>query len=236
MPRLTWDNAGEKYYESGVSNGVLYPFDPTNRQYAKGVAWNGLISVNENAEGGDAEALWADNIKYLNIPSREEFNPEISCYTYPEEFEACDGSAAIMVGQSGQTPTNSGVYLAQQKRIPFCLVYRTEIGNDLDEEAGYKLHICYNLLASPSSKDRQTQKDSPEVLEFSYSCTSTPEKVAGYKPTAHIIIDSRRIASDKLTSIENALLGTDGTGSETGTDPRILMPADLLTLLGVTQG
>ena len=230
MAKLTWDGTGERFYESGVSHGVLFPYNPTTKQYGKGVAWNGLISVNENAEGGDAEALWADNIKYLNIPSREEFNPEISCYTYPDEFEACDGSAILM---GGATPADLGVRLTQQKRVPFCLVYRTEIGNDEDDELGYKLHLCYNLLASPSSKDRQTRQDSPQVLEFSYSCTSTPETVPGFKPTAHIIIDSRKIASAKLTTIEDTLYGTDG---QSGTDPSMMTPTQLLTLLGVISG
>lgn len=200
MPRLEWDKTGERFYETGVDRGVLYP--SVGGAYPKGVAWNGITAVNENPSGAEPTALYADNIKYLMMMSAEEYGYTLEAYTYPEEFEQCDGSAAIA----------KGVNIGQQKRVPFGLSYRTLIGNDADgQEHGYKIHLIYGGLASPSQKDHSTVNDNPDATSMSWEVSNTPVEVPGYKPTASITIDSTKIDKDKLTKLENILYGGDYT-------------------------
>lgn len=200
MPRLEWDKTGERFYETGVDRGVLYP--SVGGAYPKGVAWNGITAVNENPSGAEPTALYADNIKYLTMMSAEEYGYTLEAYMYPEEFEQCDGSAAIV----------KGVNIGQQKRVPFGLSYRTLIGNDADgQEHGYKIHLIYGGLASPSQKDHSTVNDNPDATSMSWEVSNTPVEVPGYKPTASITIDSTKIDKDKLTKLENILYGGDYT-------------------------
>lgn len=205
MSRLTWDNTGERYYETGVKQGVLYPIQ-TDGKYSVGVAWNGLTAVTESPSGAEATALYADDIKYLNLISTEEFGATIEAYTYPDEFAECDGSAALA----------DGIMLGQQKRKTFGLCYKTTVGNDVDgNDYGYKLHLIYGCLAAPSEKAYATINDSPEAITFSWEVSTTPVNVAGFKPTSQITIDSTKIAEGKkakLTKLEDILYGKDGTG------------------------
>lgn len=198
MAKLVWDKTGERYYETGVSKGVLYP--QVAGAYPKGVAWNGLTAVTESPSGAEATALYADDIKYLNLMSNEEFGATIEAYTYPEEFAACDGSAALV----------EGVYLGQQKRQAFGLCYRTVLGNDTESnDYGYKLHIIYGALAAPSEKAYATINDSPEAITFSWEVTTTPVAVEGFKPTACITIDSTKVDETKLAALEAKLYGSE---------------------------
>lgn len=230
MSRVKWDQDGERYYESGVDQGVLYPKTGANGTYATGVAWNGLTAVNESPTGGEPTAFYADNIKYANILSNEDFGFTIEAYTYPDEFMQCDGSASVLT--SGQNPAAiPGMYLTQQARKEFGFTYRTLIGNDEDGlEKGYQIHVVYNALAKPSSKNHSTVNESPELVTFSWECSTTPVKLEGYKPTAHVIFDSTRLNSAKMTAVENKLYGTDGSGA-TGTDPELPSLADLIALV-----
>lgn len=199
MSKLVWDKTGERYYETGVDHGVLYPLS-SEGTYNKGVAWNGLISVSESPSGAEPEALWADNMKYLNLMSAEEFGATIECYTYPEEFAECDGSAEIA----------PGVMIGQQKRKTFGMAYRTLIGNDVDgTDHGYKLHLIYGALASPSEKGYNTVNDSPEAITFSYELSTTPVNVEGFKPTASLTIDSTKVDAGKLAELEAILFGSE---------------------------
>ena len=201
MARLTWDATGEHIYETGVRNGVLY-VQNSNGTYANGVAWNGITSVTESPTGAEATAIYADDIKYLNLYSVEEFGATIEAYTYPDAFAECDGSAAPVAGMS----------IGQQARKSFGFCYRTAVGNDVAaEDYGYKLHILYGCKASPSEKQFQTINDSPEAITFSWEITTTPVDVTGYKPTACVIIDSRKCNSTKLTNLENTLYGTENS-------------------------
>ena len=198
MSILTWDKTGERYYETGVQKGVLYPMQDDG-SYSKGVAWNGLTAITESPSGAEATALYADDIKYLNLISNEEFGATIEAYTYPDEFAECDGSASLA----------DGVMLGQQKRKTFGLCYRTAIGNDVDgSDYGYKLHLIYGCLAAPSEKAYATINDSPEAITFSWEVTTTPVTVTGFKPTSQITIDSKKVAADKLKAIEDLLYGT----------------------------
>lgn len=200
MPKLVWDNTGERFYETGVKKGVLYPV--VNGAYPRGVVWNGLTGVTESPSGAEANPIYADDIKYLELRSAEEFGATVEAYTYPDEFAVCDGSAM---------PAN-GVVIGQQARKPFGLSYRTIVGNDVDmDEHGYKLHLIYNAMASPSEKSYQTVNDSPEAVTFSWELTTTPLAVTGYKPTACITIDSRTADPIKLAALEDALYGTTDT-------------------------
>ena len=221
--KLVWDKTGERLYETGVDHGVLYPKTGVNGAYAAGVAWNGLTTVTESPSGAEATALYADNIKYLNLMSAEEFGGTIEAYTYPEEFEQCDGSASVA----------TGLYVTQQTRKEFGFTYRTKIGNDVDgDQHGYKLHIVYGALASPSDKDRSTVNDSPEAVTFSWEFTTTPvaittasgltaDEVAKLKPTSHIIIDSTKVEDTKLKALEALLYGSDTAGQTQGSDPQL---------------
>lgn len=200
MSKLVWDQSGERFYETGVKNGVLYI--PTSGVYSKGVAWNGLTAVTESPSGAEPTALYADDIKYLSLTSAEEFGATIEAYTYPEEFGECDGSASLA----------AGVSIGQQARKTFGLSYKTTIGNDVDgNEHGYKLHLIYGCLAAPSEKAYATINDSPEAITFSWEVTTTPVNVTGHKPTACITIDSTKADPTKLAALEAKLYGSEST-------------------------
>ena len=219
MAKLVWDEAGKHIYETGVSKGVLYVMSDTPGTYEKGVAWNGLSSVSESPTGAEVSAIYADNIKYLNLMSREEFEGSIEAYTYPDEFMACDGSAS---------PEDAkGFIIGQQDRKTFAFCYQTKIGNDLNPEAGYKIHIIYGALASPSERSYETVNDSPEAMTFSWDITTTPVAVTGFKPTAHVELDSTKIDKTKLEKIEAKLYGTDEPSGE----PTLLMPDEIIGML-----
>ena len=222
MSRLKWDQTGERFYETGVKNGVLYI--PTGGAYTKGVAWNGLTAVTESPSGAEATPLYADDIKYLNLMSTEEFGATIEAYTYPDEFAECDGSAELA----------TGVYIGQQPRKTFGLCYKTTLGNDEDGNSyGYKLHIIYGAKAAPTEKAYATINDSPEAITFSWELTTTPVPVKNAKPTASITIDSTKVDPGKLAALEDILYGKDGTGEgNTGaTEPRLPLPDEIATLM-----
>lgn len=232
---IEWDKAGEHTYETGISRGVLYVVDPTKEnttnKYGDAVAWNGLTSVSESPEGAEVSAIYADNIKYLNLQSAEDFKGTIEAYTYPDEFGVCDGSANLL----------TGVKISQQKRRMFGLCYRTEVGTD-EAAAGtgsnYKLHLVYNCLASPSERSYETINDSPEAITFSWEFSTTPVNVAdvngvSFKPTACVTIDMDVLTPGKRTALEETLYGkVTGTGEQTTTTPgKLLLPDEIVTLL-----
>lgn len=217
MAKLVWDKTGDRLYETGVKNGVLYI--PTSGIYSKGVAWNGLTAVTESPSGAEATALYADDTKYLSLMSTEEFGATIEAYTYPDEFAACDGSAELA----------DGVMIGQQKRSTFGLCYKTTIGNDTEgSDHGYKLHIIYGAQAAPSEKAYATINDSPEAITFSWEITTTPVNVTGAKPTASLVIDSTKADPSKLAALEDILYGKDG---EPGNEPRLPLPDEIKTLM-----
>ena len=198
MPRLTWDDLGKRFYETGVKQGVLYL--QVSGAYPKGVAWNGLTAVTESPSGAEPTPLYADDIKYLELTSNEEFGCTIEAYTYPDEFKACNGEATLA----------EGVTIGQQTRVPFGFCYKTVLGNDEKKnDYGYKLHLVYGATASVSEKAFQTINDSPEAITFSWEVTTTPVAVKGFKPTAILTIDSTTIAAEKLTALEDILYGKD---------------------------
>ena len=216
--KLEWDKSGEHLFETGVDRGVLYP-QAADGTYPKGVAWNGLTSVSESPSGADANALWADNIKYLNLYSAEEFGATIEAYTYPDEFAELDGSAEIA----------PGALIGQQNRKAFGLCYRTVLGNDIQgNDYGYKIHIIYGAQASPSEKSYETINDSPDAITFSWELNTTPVPVTGHKPTASIVIDSTKCDATKLATLEEILYGTAG---QSGTDARLPLPAEVISTL-----
>lgn len=220
MSRITWDKAGERYYETGVKMGVLYPIQ-TSGVYSTGVAWNGLTAITESPSGAEATPLYADDIKYLNLMSNEEYGCTIEAYTYPDEFAECDGSAAL----------TEGVMIGQQKRKTFGLCYRTSLGNDADGvDYGYKLHLVYGCLAAPSEKAYATINDSPEAIIFSWEVSTTPVNVTGFKPTSQITIDSTKVNKSKLTALEDILYGKDGDSSS-GIGPRLPLPDEVAQLM-----
>jgi len=223
MSKLKWDQAGEKFYETGVSNGVLYPL--TNGSYPKGVAWNGLTAVNENPSGAEATPLYADNIKYLNLMSAEEFGATIEAYTYPDEFGACNGEAELA----------AGVSIGQQARKLFGLSYQTKVGNDQNNDLGYKIHLIYGALAAPSEKAYATVNDSPEAITFSWEVSTTPVEVEGFKPTASLVIDSTKVDADALTRLKDVLYGTDGSQGTEGTTARLPLPDEVLGIINNTK-
>lgn len=197
--KIVWNETGKRYYEAGVKNGVLY-VQNTDGSYPKGVAWNGLINVNESPSGAETTPLYADDTKYVELQSNEDFGATIEAYTYPDEFEACDGSAEIA----------EGIKIGQQSRSTFGMCYRTVIGNDIEgNDHGYKIHIIYGCKAAPSEKSYQTINDSPEAITFSWEVTSTPVAVTGYKPTSSLVIDSRTVSPENLAKIEEALYGSE---------------------------
>ena len=219
MAKLVWDKTGDRLYETGVSKGVLYPIQPDGA-YSKGVAWNGLTSVTESPSGAEANPIYADDMKYLNLLSAEEFSATIEAYTYPDEFAECDGSADIA----------TGVSIGQQKRKVFGLCYRTVLGNDVDSnDHGYKLHLIYGCMAAPSEKAYTSINDSPEAITFSWEVSTTPVNVTGFKPTASITIDSTKAKKEKLTALEEILYGKDG--SDTSTNARLPLPDEIATLM-----
>lgn len=221
MSRLEWDKTSERLYETGVKMGVLYPQE--SGAYPKGVAWNGLTAVTESPSGAEATALYADDVKYLNLMSAEEFGATIEAYTYPDEFAQCDGSAELA----------KGVTIGQQKRKAFGMCYRTVLGNDTDNnDYGYKLHLIYGALAAPSEKAYATINDSPEAITFSWEVTTTPVNVAGFKPTASITIDSTKVEEAKLKALEDILYGTNAsTDGGEAKEPRLPLPDEVATLM-----
>jgi len=215
MSTLTWDKTGERFYETGVKKGVLYLMD-TNGTYSKGVAWNGLTSVTEKPTGADANALYADDIKYLNLIAAEDFEASIEAYTYPDEFAECDGSAEIA----------PGVMIGQQNRKQFGFTFVSTLGNDVDlNNYGYKLHIIYAAQVTPSEAGFETINDSPDAITFSWDLSTTPLTVTGYKPTAHIVINSTKADKTKLKALEDILYGTEDT------EPRLPLPDEIAELM-----
>lgn len=220
MSKLVWDQTGEREYETGVKNGVLYP-QGEGGTYPKGIAWNGLISVTESPSGAEEQALYADDIKYAAPRSREEFGATIEAYTYPEAFEKCDGSAQLA----------PGVTIGQQTRTPFGLAYKTTIGNDTENNNyGYKLHLIYGATAAPSEKAYQTINDSPEAITFSWELTTTPVSVNGYEPTAILTIDSTKTDPTKLATLEGILYGSEET------EARLPLPDEIATIMAKAEG
>ncbi len=213
MSKLIWDKIGERYYETGVEKGVLFPF--TNGTYGNGVAWNGLTAVNQQPSGAEFTPLYADDIKYLNLMSNEEFAATIEAYTYPDEFAACDGSASIA----------NGVVIGQQSRSAFGFSYVTKMGNDTDgSDHGYKIHLVYGCQAAPSERSYATINDSPEAITFSWEISTTPVAVAGFKPTAHVEIDSTKVDKTKLAAFEKVLYGDETN------EPKLPLPDEVVTM------
>lgn len=220
MAKLVWDKTGDRLYETGVKNGVLY-VRGTDGTYEGGVAWNGLTAVTESPSGAEPTPLYADDIKYLNLLSNEEFAATIEAYTYPDEFMECDGSKSIA----------TGVYIGQQARKTFGLCYKTTLGNDVDgNDHGYKLHIIYGALAAPSEKAYATINDSPEAVTFSWEISTTPVEVTGAKPTASIVIDSTKVDKAKLAALEAILYGSENA------EPKLPLPSEIATTMGTTGG
>ena len=219
MTALAWDETGKRLYETGVKNVVLYPID-SNGDYSHGYAWNGVTAINEKPSGAEPTPLWADDIKYLNLISAEDFAASIEAYTYPDEFAECDGSAEV----------HTGVIIRQQPRKAFGLCYRTVLGNDTDmNDYGYKLHLVYNCLAAPSEKDHSTINESPEAITFSWELSTTPVNVVGYKPTATVEIDSTKVDSTRLQNLKDVLYGTANA------DPRLPLPDEVFRILTGTN-
>lgn len=222
MPRLEWDKIGERKYETGVDRGVLYPM--VSGAYGDGVAWNGLTGVTMSPSGAEPTPLFADNIKYLTLMSAEENGGTIEAYMYPDEFKACNGEATVA----------AGVTIGQQKRSVFGFCYRTLIGNDTDGTAhGYKLHLVYGAVVSPSEKAYTTVNDSPEAITFSWEFTTTPVMVTDHDATSEIVIDSTTADPTKLAALEDMLYGKNGTGTsgDNGVAPRLPLPDEVIALM-----
>ena len=215
MAKITWDDTGKKIYETGVDRGVLYPIT-TGTTYGTGVPWNGLTAVNESPSGAESNPQYADNIKYLDLTSAEEFGFTIEAFTYPVEFEECDGSAQLA----------EGITIGQQTRKMFGFSYRTLVGNDTQgTDYGYKIHLVYGCKASPSEKSRSTVNDSPEAITFSWEITTTPVNVNGHKPTSHLIVDTTVADAGKVTQLETKLYGDASAGT-----PTLPMPDEVYTM------
>lgn len=216
---LTWDETGKKLFETGVSNVALYPQDTTG-VYGAGVAWNGVTNISESPSGAEATTLWANNGKYLNLYSVEEYASSIEAYTYPDEFAECDGSAEIA----------KGVSIGQQTRKSFGLAYKTLIGSDTDgNDHGYKLHLVYGCKAAPSERSHATVNDSPEALSFSWEISTTPVSVTGHKPTASVEIDSTKVNAEKLAAFEKILFGSAEAAA------RLPLPDEVASLLAAAS-
>jgi hypothetical protein len=221
MPKLVWDKSGERFWETGVSKGVLFPMSAVQGVYGNGVVWNGLVNVTQSPTGAEPSAIYADNIKYLNLMSVEELEASIEAYTYPDEFAECDGSAVAA----------QGLKVGQQPRKMFALAYQSKIGNDVNPDLGYKIHIIYGCLAGPSEKSHDTVNDSPEAMTFSWDVTTTPVELVGFKPTASLEIDSTKTVEANLAALEAILYGT------TEAEARLPFPDEIMTILGaVAQG
>lgn len=233
MSKLVWDSTGQKRFETGDDHGVLYLLD-NDGAYSTGVAWNGLTAVTESPSGADVTDLWADNIKYASLRAAETYGGTIEAYTYPDEFAECDGSASI----------GTGAMIGQQTRKKFGFSFRTRVGNDINPEAGYKLHLVYGCSASPSDRSYQTVNESPDAITFSWEFTTDPVNVTGsfnnvtwasagqtFKPTSCVILDSTKVAAAKLASIEAILYGTDGVGTSAGTTARLPLPDEVASIL-----
>ncbi len=228
--KLVWDNTGERLYETGVSKGVLYPIQ-SGGVYTKGVAWNGLTAVTESPSGAEATGLYADNIKYLNLISAEEFGGTIEAYMAPDEFAECDGSVEVA----------PGVYAGQQSRKMFGLAYTTVIGNDVDSnDHGYEIHLVYGCMASPSEKGYESVNDSPTALTLSWDFTTTPvnitsvvDGVTKLKPTATLVFKSTKVDTKKMAALEEILYGKDPTGEDTndGVEPRLPLPDEIISIM-----
>lgn len=216
MTALKWDETGKRRYETGVSKGVLYL--PTDGLYSLGVAWNGLVTVTESPSGAEASPQYADNQIYLNLTSAERFGATVEAFTYPDEFEECDGTASLI----------PGVTVGQQRRKPFGMSYQTLIGDDvLATDLGYKIHFVYGAMAAPTEKARATVNESPEALTMSWELTTTPVPVAGKRPSAHLTVDSTHVAPAKLVDLEAIIYGTAGQA------PRMPFPEEIASILDV---
>ena len=215
MAKIVWDQSGERFYETGVKNGVLF-VQNANGEYGAGVAWNGLTAITESPSGAEATPLYADDIKYVELVSAEEFGATIEAYTYPEEFEACDGSASLV----------EGITIGQQDRVAFGLCYKTVLGNDVrGNDLGYKIHLIYGAKAAPSERAFQTINDSPEAITFSWEITTTPVNVKGFKPTANLVIDSTKVDAEKLAILEAKLFGSESE------EPTLPLPDEIVELM-----
>ena len=215
MAKLVFNNVGERLFETGVKNGVLYVMGEDGA-YENGVVWNGLTAVTESPSGAETTPLYADDVKYVVIYAAEEFGATVEAYTYPEEFEECDGSASIF----------EGITIGQQTRKSFGMCYKTSVGNDVQgQDFGYKIHIIYGAKAAPSEKSYSTINDSPEAVTFSWELSTVPVPVEGFNPTATMVIDSTRVPKEKMTLIENKLYGTESD------EPTLPLPNEILSLL-----
>lgn len=218
MAALVWDKTGERRIETGVDHCALYVYDPSTKTYGKGVAWNGITAISEKPEGAEATDLYADNILYLSLLSAEKLKGTIEAYTYPDEFEACDGSATLA----------KGIKIGQQDRVAFGLAYRTKIGDDVaGQDRGYKLHVLYGCKASPSEKGYKTVNDSPEAISFSWEISTTPVNVTGAKPTSLLTISSIDVDPGKLKTLEAKLFGADAQGGQQAAEPKLLLPDEI---------
>ena len=215
MARLIWDEVGQRFFETGVKNGVLYVQD-NDGSYKNGVVWNGLTAVTESPSGAEETPLYADDVKYLTLRSAEEFGATIEAYTYPEEFEQCDGSAAIA----------AGITIGQQARRAFGLCYRTSVGNDIQgQNFSYKLHLIYGCTVAPSEKSYSTINDNPEAITFSWELSTVPVPVEGFSPTASLVIDASKVDEEKMELLENALFGDESN------EAKLLLPNEIMELL-----
>ena len=221
MSKLIWDKTGDRFYETGVKQCALYV--QVSGAYPKGVAWNGITGITESPSGAESNPMYADGIKYLDLISAEEFGATIEAYTYPDEFAECDGSASIA----------TGVSIGQQNRKTFGLCYKTVYGNDVEKnDYGYKLHIIYGAIASPSEKEYASINDSPEAITFSWEISTTPVEVTGFKPTATIVIDSTKVDAENLKALEDVLYGSESK------EARLPLPDEIAELIktGVAAG
>lgn len=218
MSKLVFDAIGQHFFETGVDHGVLFRMNEAGTAYEKGVAWNGLSAVTESPEGAEETAVYADNIKYLSLRSPENLKLTIEAFTYPSEFEVCDGSAVL----------TKGVKIGQQSRRQFAFCYRTKVGNDANPELGYKIHVVYGATAAPTERAHATVNESPENMTMSWEVTTIPVAVSGHTPTAHVVIDSTEISAAALALIEDQLFGSDGTP---GTESAVLTPDEIVALV-----
>ena len=227
--QIVWDKSSERLYRTGVDRVVLFP-QTTGGAYGEGVGWNGVTKISESPDGGDTTTIYANNGVYLNLVAKENFKGSITAYTYPKEWEACDGSASVLSSASGATPVK-GLRVTGQTRTPFGLAYRTLIGNDTaGTEYGYELHLVYNATAGVSSQDFQTVNDSPEALELSWDFSTLPVDVPGAKPSAHLVISSLTAEADKLKKLETKLYGSESTAAA------LPLPGEVISILGGVGG